>query len=98
MHKRWLKQIEINLIKQVLNKEDIIMERELYLVMSFKNFEGRTTTMTLRNIKENVTEAQVQNVMDLILTSNIFTSTGGELVSKVKGEVVEKTTEIFEMA
>ncbi|EGT3615914.1 DUF2922 domain-containing protein [Clostridium perfringens] len=74
------------------------MERELYLAMSFKNAEGNTATITLKHIREDVTEEEVQNVMEKILTSNIFLSTGGELVSKVRGQIVEKTTEVFEMA
>lgn len=74
------------------------MERELYLAMSFKNAEGNTTTITLKHIREDVTEEEVQNVMEKILTSNIFLSTGGELVSKLRGQIVEKTTEVFEMA
>ncbi|ELC8443727.1 DUF2922 domain-containing protein [Clostridium perfringens] len=74
------------------------MERELYLVMSFKNVEGKTATITLKHIREDVTEEEVQNAMEKILTSNIFLSTGGALVSKVRGQIVEKTTEVFEMA
>lgn len=74
------------------------MERELYLVMSFKNVEGKTATITLKHIREDVTEEEVQNAMEKILTSNIFLSTGGTLVSKVRGQIVEKTTEVFEMA
>lgn len=74
------------------------MERELYLVMSFKNEEGKTATITLKHIREDVTEEEVQNAMEKILTSNIFLSTGGALVSKVRGQIVEKTTEVFEMA
>ena len=74
------------------------MEKELYLVMSFKNAGGSITKITLKNIKEDVTEEEVQNLMDSILTSNIFISKGGDLVSKVKGEIVEKTTESFEMS
>ncbi|MDZ4994488.1 DUF2922 family protein [Clostridium perfringens] len=74
------------------------MEKELYLVMSFKNAEGKTATITLKHIREDVTEEEVQNAMEKILTSNIFLSTGGALVSKVRGQIVEKTTEVFEMA
>lgn len=36
--------------------------------------------------------------MEKIVTANIFASKGGDLVSKVKGEIVEKTTESFEMS
>lgn len=74
------------------------MDRELYLVMSFKNLEGKVTNITLKNVKEPLTQEEVQGAMDIILSSNIFETTGGALVSKVRGEVVEKVTEVFEMA
>ncbi|MDV5105274.1 DUF2922 domain-containing protein [Clostridium perfringens] len=59
---------------------------------------GSITKITLKNIKEDVTEEEVQNLMEKIVTTNIFVSKGGDLVSKVKGEIVEKTTESFEMS
>lgn len=74
------------------------MEKELYLVLSFKNAGGSITKITLKNIKEDVTEEEVQNLMEKIVTANIVVSKGGDLVSKVKGEIVEKTTESFEMS
>lgn len=74
------------------------MEKELYLVLSFKNAGGSITKITLKNIKEDVTEEEVQNLMEKIVTAKIFVSKGGDLVSKVKGEIVEKTTESFEMS
>lgn len=74
------------------------MQKELYLVMSFKNAEGSITKITLKNIKEDVTEEEVQNLMEKIVECNIFSSNGGDLVSKVRGDIVEKTTESFEMA
>lgn len=74
------------------------MEKELYLVLSFKNAGGSITKITLKNIKEDVTEEEVQKLMEKIVTANIFVSKGGDLVSKVKGEIVEKITESFEMA
>ena len=33
---------------------------------------------------------EVEAVMDSIISRNIFTTTGGDLVSKVKAEVVER--------
>lgn len=74
------------------------MDRELYLVMSFKNSDGKVTNITLKNVKESLTQEEVQGAMDIILSSNIFETTGGTLVSKVRGEVVEKVKEVFEMS
>lgn len=73
------------------------MEKEKYLVMSFKNEGGSTSKLTLKHIKEEVSEEEVEALMDAIISANIFISKGGDLVSKVKGEVVEKNTESFDM-
>ncbi len=73
------------------------MEKELYLVMSFKNTEGKISNITLRNVREGITQEEVQRVMDTIVNANIFESAGSALVSKIRGEVIEKVTEVFDM-
>lgn len=73
------------------------MEKEKYLVMSFKNEEGGTSRLTLKNVKEEVSEEEVEALMDSIISANVFEFKGGNLVSKVKGEVIEKNIESFDM-
>ena len=60
--------------------------RQLTLVMTFKNTAGDNTNISLKGIRSNLTEAEINTAMDAILNKNAFYSTGGDLVSKVKDE------------
>ena len=66
------------------------------LRMAFLSQTGRNVTMSLDNPRNDLTAAEVQAAMDLIIARNIFTSTGGDLVSKVNARVIDTTTtELF---
>lgn len=52
------------------------------LRMSFRNEAGKTVSISLDNPKEDLTAAAVEAAMDLIIAKNIFTTSGGDLVSK----------------
>lgn len=66
----------------------------LRLEMTFKNQEGRTSKISVDDARSDLTETEVNTAMDGILTSNIFTSPGGNLVGKEKAELI--TTDITE--
>lgn len=66
----------------------------LKLEMTFKNTGGRSSKISVDNAKSDLTETEVNEAMDEILTSGIFTSPGGDLIEKVKAELV--STEITE--
>lgn len=66
----------------------------LKLEMTFKNSAGRTSKISVDTAKEDLTELQVNEAMDGILNSGIFTSAGGDLVEKAKAALV--ATEITE--
>jgi len=66
------------------------------LRMSFLNQGGNNVTISLDNPKEALTAAEVQAAMDLIIARNIFTSSGGDLISKAYARVIDTTTtELF---
>ncbi|MGL5646333.1 MAG: DUF2922 domain-containing protein [Clostridium sp.] len=67
------------------------MEKKYVLKMAFKNEEGKQTTITLKNIKENLDSEAVEAAMDAIVAQNIFSSAGGNLVEKIDAEIVETT-------
>jgi hypothetical protein len=60
------------------------------LVMTFLNEEGSRASITLPAVRDNVTELEVAAVMDAIIARNIFTSSGGDLVTKHAAQVTEK--------
>lgn len=61
-----------------------------YLVMSFNNEQGKKVNLTIRGIKDTLTETEVAAVMDDIIAKNIFLSSGGKLVEKVKADIITK--------
>ncbi|MDW8802217.1 DUF2922 domain-containing protein [Clostridium sp. A1-XYC3] len=62
------------------------------LVMNFLNEEGKKTAIRVSNVREDVTDLEVKTAMDLIISKNIFTSTGGDLKVKDSAEIVDKST------
>ncbi|MHC1719486.1 MAG: DUF2922 domain-containing protein [Clostridiaceae bacterium] len=60
------------------------------LTMSFLNEEGRVATLRLNNLKEAVTDLEVQGVMDIILTKNIFSTKGGDLKVKDSAAIINR--------
>lgn len=66
------------------------------LRMVFLNQGNNNVTLSLDNPRNNLTAAEVQAAMDTIIAKNIFTSSGGDLVSKVSARIIDTTTtELF---
>ena len=63
------------------------------LRMTFNNAAGKAVTITLSQPKAGLTAAEIETVMDQIITKNIFLTSGGELVSIRDIKVVDTTTE-----
>lgn len=63
------------------------------LRMTFNNASGSAVTITLPEPKASLTAAQIEAVMDQIITKNIFLTTGGELVSKRDVKIVNTMTD-----
>jgi len=65
------------------------------LRMTFLNESGSNVSLSLDNPKDDLTAAQVQTAMDLIITKNIFTSTGGDLVSKASARIIDTDVNVL---
>jgi hypothetical protein len=57
------------------------------LTMSFINEAERTTSYTIDDPKEGITEAEVQAVMEDMISRNIFNTSGGDLKSIASARV-----------
>ncbi len=65
------------------------------LRMIFRNAEGRLTTISLLDADTDATALEIEAVMSSIVTRNMFTSTGGNLVDKVRADIVS-TNKVYE--
>lgn len=62
------------------------------LVMNFLNEAGKKTAVRINNSKENITDAEVKTLMGVILTKNIFTTSGGDLKAIDSAEIIDKSS------
>jgi hypothetical protein len=60
------------------------------LQLQFLNQENKTVTISIDNPIEPVDTIALNAAMDSILTANVFTSAGGDLMSKKGARVVER--------
>jgi Protein of unknown function (DUF2922). len=62
-----------------------------YLEMVFRNRGGNLVIIRVIDPREDITAEEASTVMDTILTQNVFTSSGGDLVEKVEARIIEQT-------
>jgi hypothetical protein len=67
------------------------------LVMTFMNREGSRASLTLPAVKDNITEIEVATAMDAVILNNIFSTTGGDLVTKHSAQIVERSVTDLEV-
>ena len=65
------------------------------LLMTFKTFDGATTSLTVDEPKDGLTEAEVRAVMDNIIANNIFNTNKGDLIEIKSAEIISTTEEIL---
>jgi predicted DNA-binding protein (UPF0251 family) len=81
-------------VKNREEEETLAITRTLR--MSFRNEAGKTVSISLDNPKEDLTAAAVEAAMDLIIAKNIFTTSGGDLVSKYDAKIISTdTTDLY---
>ena len=62
-----------------------------YIVMVFGTENGKTHRIELNNPKDGLTQTDVQNAMQTLISKNIITTKNGDLTSIVDGGVVDRT-------
>lgn len=65
------------------------------LLMIFKTAKGTTSTLTVDEPRDGLTEAEVRAVMDTIVAKNIFNTNSGDLVEVKSAEIITTTEEIL---
>ena len=70
---------------------------EKTLVMTFLNEMGSRASIALPNLRDDVTELEVSAAMDSIIATNIFTTSGGNLVTKHSAQITEKAVTALEV-
>lgn len=67
------------------------------LVMSFKNELEKKVNITVKDVKEDLDNTAVNDLMDLIISKGVFETSGGALVQKLDAEIITKETTDIEI-
>lgn len=73
------------------------MEIKKKLMMTFKTDEDKNISISLDDPKENLTEQEILDAMNIILNNDIFAPNGETLVSLVGAKIVETGTTEFDL-
>ncbi len=67
------------------------------LVMTFLTAIGRKVSISMDDPRENLTEEEVINTMNLIVEKNIFAPHGSHFTSAVEAKVVSTDTKEYDL-
>ena len=72
------------------------MSSDTDLDLVFKNAAGRKVTLNIEEPKANVTKAEIDAAMDVVVNNNVFATSGGDIVEAVEGRLRTITTDVVD--
>ena len=73
------------------------MEQTKRLVMTFKTTDDKKISLSVDNPREDITESEIKDAMDLVVSKNIFAPNGADIVSAVEAKVVVTDTTAYDL-
>lgn len=73
------------------------METKKKLLMTFMTKVGRKMSISVDDPRENITEADIKNVMDTIVSKNIFAPYGSDIEAGVEAKIVVTDTSEYDL-
>lgn len=73
-------------------------EKVRTLIMIFRNSIGRLVRISVDNVRDDITEVDIKNAMNALITKNIFEISGGELKEAISASIVTTQTQEFDLA
>ena len=67
------------------------------LLMTFKTDEDKNVSISVEDPRENITESEILEAMNLIIEKDVFSPNGEALVEKVGAKVVETETQEYDL-
>ncbi len=73
------------------------MEFEKTLQLAFSLVDGKSSTITIKDPKESLTEQEVHAAIATIVSQQAFTRGGGAYVAAKSAKIIERTVTPFEL-
>lgn len=71
---------------------------EYILLMTFITETGEKSSFSISDVKENLTQTEIDALMDAIIKNGIFTSKYGGFIKKSSAQVTERKVVKYEIA
>ncbi|WP_138207884.1 DUF2922 domain-containing protein [Haloimpatiens lingqiaonensis] len=65
------------------------------LVMYFMDQDRKKVSLRLKDVKADITQVEVEELMDLIMQKNIFKLSAADIVTKDRAEIISSSVEQF---
>ena len=72
------------------------MRSDTDLDLVFLNAAGKKVTLNIEEPKAGVTKAEIDAAMQVVVTSNVFNTSGGDIVEAVEGRIRTTTLNVVE--
>ena len=73
------------------------MEQTKRLLMTFKTTDDKKVSLSVDNPREDITESEIKDAMDLVVSKNIFAPNGADILSAVEAKVVVTDTTAYDL-
>ena len=73
------------------------MEQTKRLLMTFKTTDDKKVSLSVDNPREDITESEIKDAMDLVVSKNIFAPNGADILSAVEAKVVVTDTTSYDL-
>ena len=73
------------------------MEQTKRLLMTFKTTDDKKVSLSVDNPRKDITESEIKDAMDLVVSKNIFAPNGADIVSAVEAKVVVTDTTSYDL-
>lgn len=71
---------------------------EYSLTMTFMSSTNTKVSITVSDVKEDLTQAQIETLMDTLIDKNVFSTKSGDLATKYGASVTKKQVTKYELA
>ena len=72
------------------------MNSDTDLELVFRNAAGKNVTLNIEEPKTGVTKAEIDTAMQVVVSNNVFNTSGGDIVDAVEGHLRTITKEVVE--
>ena len=73
------------------------MEQTKRLLMTFKTTDDKKVSLSVDNPREDITESEIKDAMDLVVSKNIFAPNGADIAAAVEAKVVVTDTTSYDL-